>query len=152
MMTMENKMLSFQSFETNQAVLGLINKLIIYIKLENQNIDSKIGIEEYNASEEKLIRFLEKLNESLLENKSSANLVLGMDERNRTLVKNFLEAKSRSQKYKSILFKKSPLDVVQLLRNPTRENRQSLLDSLAELRSLIEEHISFDIKELIGDI
>lgn len=145
-------MLSFQSFETNQAVLGMINRLIIFIKLENRNVDSKIDKDEFTSSKDKLVKFLLKLNESLAENKSSSNLVLGMDERNRTLVKNFLEAKSRSQKYKSILFKKSPLDVVNLLENPTPENGQALLDSLAELRSLIEEHISFDIKELIGDI
>lgn len=145
-------MLSFQSFEKNQNILSLVNRLIIYIKLTSQGIDPKISYEEFQMAKKNLVSFLRKLNDSLVENKSNASTILGMDERSRTLVKNFLEAKSKSQKFKSVLFKKSPLEVVQLLENTGTSERQTLLDSLAELRTLIEEHVSIDIKELIGNI
>ena len=53
---METKMLAFQSFETNQAVLGLINKLIIYIKLKSRKLDPKISNEEISHAQGKTYR------------------------------------------------------------------------------------------------
>jgi exopolysaccharide biosynthesis predicted pyruvyltransferase EpsI len=148
---METKMLAFQSFETNQAVLGLINKLIIYIKLKSKNTDPKISDKEIKWAKEKLIEFLKKLDASL-ENRLHSNILFGMDERNRMLVRNFLEAKGKTKKFKSLLFKKSPSEVAKLLEKPTFYKEPILVDSLAELRTLIEEHLTVDIKELIGDI
>jgi exopolysaccharide biosynthesis predicted pyruvyltransferase EpsI len=148
---METKMLAFQSFETNQAILGLINKLIIYIKLKSKNIDPKISDREIKNAKEKVIEFLKKLDTSL-ENRLHSNILYGMDERNRMLVRNFLEAKSKAKKFKSPLFKQSPSGVIKLLEKPNFYIEASLVDSLSDLRTLIEEHLTVDIKELIGDI
>ncbi len=148
---METKMLAFQSFETNQAILGLINKLIIYIKLKSRKIDAKISNEEINYAKGKLIVFLSKLDISL-ENRLQSNILFGIDERNRMLVRNFLEAKSKTRKFKSPLFKKSPSEVIKLLEKQNFFKEESLVESLSELRTLIEEHLTVDLKELIGDI
>ena len=100
---------------------------------------------------EKLIAFLNKL-DTALENRVQSNILFGMDERNRMLVRNFLEAKSKTKKFKSPLFKKSPSEVIKLLEKQFFYKEESLIGSLSELRTLIEEHLTVDIKELIGDI
>ena len=76
--------------------------------------------------------------------------ILGVDLRERTFIRKYIDARKKHKQYKSILFKKSPKEVVLLLENDREKNL--LIESLIDLRNLINEHIAIDLKDLVGDI
>ena len=148
---METKWLTVQSFQRNQSLLDLINKLLIHFKLKMEGHDSMFSKDEINEAEQKIRLFLEKLTQlvkSLEDNKGEP--LTGTDFRLRSLARNFVDAKGKRRKYKSILFKKSPQLVLEMLQN--NQNSENLIDSLTELRTLVEEHISADSSEIFGHL
>ena len=148
---METKWLTVQSFQRDQNLLDQINKLLIHIKLQAEGISSSFSEEEIKEALKLVENFLMKLSslvKSLEDKKGEA--LMGTDYRLRNLARNFVDAKGKRRKYKSLLFKASPEPVLEMLRKDDRS--QSLIDSLSELRTLIEEHISIDSSEIFGDI
>ncbi len=148
---METKWLTVQSFQRNQNLLDLINKLLIHIKLEMEGHKPVFNDNEIKEAEKKIMLFLEKLAKLVksLENKKGDALT-GTDYRLRNLARNYVDAKSKRRKYKSILFKSSPQPVLEMLQK--NERSDNLIDSLTELRTLVEEHISADSSEIFGHI
>ncbi len=148
---METKWLTVQSFQRNQNLLELINNLLIHFKLEMDGHDSSFSEEEIKEAEKKIKAFLEKLTSLVksLEDKKGEPLT-GTDYRLRNLARNFVDAKSKRKKYKSVLFKASPEPVLEMLQNNVRD--KNLIDSLTELRTLVEEHISADSSEIFGQL
>ncbi len=148
---METKWLTVQSFQRNQSLLDLINKLLIHFKLEKEGHQSTFGDIEIREAEQSIKRFLEKITllvKSLEENKGEA--LTGTDYRLRSLARNFVDAKTKKRKYKSVLFKVSPEPVLQMLE--ANERSDKLISSLSELRTLLEEHISADSTEIFGHL
>ena len=148
---METKWLTVQSFQRNQNLLDLINKLLIHFKLEMEGYNSMFSEKEIQEAEQKIKLFLEKLTrlvKSLEDNKGEP--LTGTDYRLRNLARNFVDAKSKRRKYKSVLFKSSPQPVLEMLQN--NERGENLIDSLTELRTLVEEHISADSSEIFGHL
>lgn len=148
---METKWLTVQSFQRNQNLLDLINKLLIHFKLEMEGHNSMFSEKEIQEAEQKIKLFLEKLTrlvKSLEDNKGEP--LTGTDYRLRNLARNFVDAKSKRRKYKSVLFKSSPQPVLEMLQN--NERGENLIDSLTELRTLVEEHISADSSEIFGHL
>jgi len=113
--------------------------------------DSLFGKGEIKEAEQEIKLFLEKLSGLVksLEDKKGDPLT-GTDYRLRNLARNFVDAKSKRRMYKSILFKTSPEPVLDMLQN--NNISENLIDSLTELRRLLEEHISTDSSKIFGHL
>lgn len=147
---MDSKMLSIRSFEKNQTLLGLINKLITNLKLKSHGIDDKVEIEEIEKAKSVLKAFLLSVDKAITEVYQGSKILKGVDLRERTFIRKYIDAKKKPKQYKSILFKKSPTEVIALLDSDS--NSDDLIESLTDLRNLINEHIATDLKDLVGDI
>ena len=105
-------------------------------------------IEEAEKTHQNISEKLTLLVKSLEDKKGEA--LTGTDYRLRNLARNFVDAKSKQKKYKSVLFKASPAPVLEMLQS--NERGINLIDSLTELRTLVEEHISADSSEIFGHL
>jgi hypothetical protein len=149
---MEAKQLAMQSFERNQGLLERINKLLIHLKLSRKGIDDKMGQAEINDAKDLIVKFLTKLDTLVISIEQTSDPLTGIDLRYRNLVRKYVEAKGRKTKFKSTLFKNSPKKVLDLMNSNDSEDIVKLIDSLAEFRSLLEDHAVVDTRELIGDL
>ena len=149
---MENKWLTIQSFEKNQNLLELLNKLLIHFKLAEKGLDDKMSSEEIEESKKALTNFLKKLNLQIHGIESGSDTLTGIDLRSRRLIRNFMEAKRGGTKFKSDLFKSSPSKVLEMMNSTNKDEKTELISSLTELRGLLEEHVALDAQDLIGEI
>lgn len=149
---MENKWLTIQSFEKNQNLLELLNKLLIHFKLTEKGLDDKMSVEEIEESKKALTNFLKKLNLQIHGMETGMETLTGIDLRSRKLIRNFMEARRGGTKFKSDLFKSSPSKVLEMMNSTNKEEKTDLISSLTELRGLLEEHVALDAQDLIGEI
>lgn len=149
---METKWLSIQSFQRSQNLLDLINKYLIHLKLSSKGIDDKFSKGEIVDAKEKIVLFIKKLDGLVNIESKKTDPLTGLDIRYRKLIRNFVEAKSKKSRFKSILFKGTPGRVLDLVNSQSLDDKKELINSLMELRMLLEDHISIDLKELMGDI
>jgi len=149
---METKQLAIQSFERGQSLLERLNKLLIHLKLTQKGISDQQPADEIQAAKEVVKNFLSKLNSLVIATEQDANALTGVDGRYRNLVRKFAEAKGRTSRYRSPLFKKNPQAVLELLDSSVTEDMPKLIESLTEFRALLEDHLSFDTRELIGEL
>ncbi|MEJ7778901.1 MAG: hypothetical protein WKF68_04855 [Daejeonella sp.] len=149
---METKQLAIQSFERGQSLLERLNKLLIHLKLTQKGISDQQPAEEIQAAKDVVKSFLSKLSTLVASAEQDANALTGVDVRYRSLVRKFAEAKSRTSRYRSALFKKNPESVLELLDSPVNGDMKKLIESLTEFRALLEDHLSFDSRELIGEL
>jgi hypothetical protein len=149
---MENKWLTIQSFERNQNLLELINKLLIHFKLTEKGIDDKLTSEEVDESKKALTTFLKNLSSLAMSVEKESDALTGVDVRFRKLVRNFMEARNRGVKFKSALYMNSPSKVLEFLNSTDKTERSQLIDGLTELRGLLEDHVASDARDLIGEI
>lgn len=149
---METRELAFQSFERNQSLLEAINKVLIHLKLANKGIDDKIEPAEVDQAKTYISGFMKKLEELVGTAQQGGDPLTGIDLRYRSLVRKYVDAKSRKAQFKSALFKNSPEKVRELISSADSADQIKLIDSLTEFRKLIQSHGLSDIRELIGDI
>jgi hypothetical protein len=149
---MENKWLTIQSFERNQNLLELINKLLIHFKLAEKGIDDKLTSEEVDESKKSLTTFLKSLSSMAMSVEKESDALTGVDVRLRKLVRNFMDARNRGLKFKSALYMNSPSKVLEFLNSTDKIERAQLIDGLTELRGLLEDHVASDTRDLIGEI
>jgi hypothetical protein len=149
---MENKWLTIQSFERNQNLLELINKLLIHFKLAEKGIDDKLTSDEVDESKKELTTFLKNLSSMAMSVEKESDALTGVDVRLRKLVRNFMEARNRGVKFKSALYMNSPSKVLEFLNSTDKAERVQLIDGLTELRGLLEDHVASDTRDLIGEI
>ncbi|HEX2846252.1 MAG TPA: hypothetical protein VHN59_06865 [Chitinophagaceae bacterium] len=148
---MDSKMLSIRSFERNQTLIAMINKVITHLRLKVHGISDDLDSTEISNAKNVLIRFLESINKAFKEDPHGAKILKGADMRERSFIRKYFDARKKPKQYKSLLFKKSPKEVVNLLTIGSANNDQ-LIESLIDLRSLINEHLAIDLKDLVGDI
>ena len=150
---MENKMLSIQNFYRNQDVLSAINQLLIHLDLYGTGINDQINATEIENSKIAVKNYLKGLNRVLEEyNKGKNKPMVGIDAKQRSFIKSFMEAQKSSGRFKSILFKKSITALETLMQEDYYKNKEEIIHSLSELSSLLEEQTSFDIKNIIVEI
>lgn len=150
---MENKMLSIQNFYGNQDILSAINQLLIHLDLHGTGIDDKInGIELENAK--RVVKeYLKRLNKTLEEyNRDKNKPMTGIDAKQRSFIKSFVEAKKSSSRYKSVLFRKNIPTLESMMQEDYYKNKEDIMNSLSELSNLLEEQTSSDIKKIIVEI
>lgn len=150
---MDSKWLSIQSFERNQSLIEDINQVILYFKLRLLGKPVRSGscgeIDEAWAHVEKLIPKLIAFTKT-----DTKSAILGIDSRYRSFVRSFVEAQSRRTKFRSKLFDRDRADELLLqIKNPkTREDYEAIISSLSDLRIIVEDHNSLDLKELLQNI
>lgn len=147
---MNTKMLSIRSFERNQNLLNLINRIITHLQLKTHGIANDLSEEQLNNAKQTLSRFLQSINNAIAESQGT-KILKGVDFRERSFIRKFMDAKRKPKQYQSILFKKSPMEVIDLL-NTNKADNSKLIEALTDLRNLINEHIALDLKDLVGDI
>ena len=144
-------MLSIRSFERNQILLNFINKIITHLQLKRHGIVPSDDAQQLVKAKEILVGFLTNINDAITTSSQGHHILKGVDMRERTFIRKFIDAKRKSRQYKSILFKKSPLEVSALLQTDNTDPTE-LIEALTDLRNLINEHLALDLKDLVGDI
>jgi len=88
---------------------------------------------------------LEALNNYLIHIKLTAK---GLDSKFQPEI---IEAKGKKSRFTSVLFRQNPECVIEMLESENTDSTKELIKSLTELGNLIEDHLSTDTKEVIGD-
>jgi hypothetical protein len=149
---METKWLSIQSFKRNQGLIDHLNKLLVYYKLKILESSDEVKQQDIDESKTVIESFLKKILD-FTANSTNREAILGVDSRLRSFVRSFEDAKSRKRQFKSRLFKESPYEILELLKNPySKDELEIIVNSLTDLRTIVETHNSVDLKELIESI
>jgi hypothetical protein len=145
--------LAIQSFQENQELLMTINNLSIYIKLKLAGINDERKEKVASEAKMNLASFLERF-EKITQQAEQAETVpvLGIDPRLQQLVSSFLAAKQDRRRFHSDLFTKPMLNMRELLNSNDEGDQRALLECLAELRTLVEEHVHTDATQILGGI
>lgn len=156
---MTTQWLAIQSFQQSQDLLDALNTLSIHLKLKLAGIPDQQRTEAATRARETLVSFLESFEHILnVSEQTKGSAILGIDPRLRDLARSFSSAKSDRQRFHSVLFTKTVSEVVRLLKATGAEGEplaaycKTLIDSLSELRALIEEHIHKDTVQILGEI
>ena len=158
---MSTQWLAIQSFQHSQDLLDAINTLSIHIKLKLAGLADEQRAKAAAKARETLASFLESFEVIIQESdRVKGGPVLGTDPRLRQLAKSFAAAKSDRQRFRSMLFTKTIPELVMLLRAVGAEGENerfssfghALVESLRELRILLEEHVHGDTGQILGEI
>jgi hypothetical protein len=150
---MSTQWLTVRSFQQSQELLGAINTLSIHLKLGLAGVQDKEREAEAKASRNTLREFLTELDKFIQTAGDKGNRpVTGTDARTRQLARSFVQARRDRGHYKSQLFQSSPALVRDLLASQDPNTQKVLLESLDELRSLLEAHIHTDARKILGEI
>lgn len=145
--------LAVQSFQKNQDLLAAINKLSIHLRLQLERNEDAERAGEANKAREMLSSFFRGLEILVNDTERGEEVpVLGANPRLRELARRFVRAKRNRRRFRSSLFRNGAGCFQQLLHSNTKEDRQALLESLEELRVLVEEHMHVDAERVLGDI
>lgn len=145
--------LAVQSFQQNQDLLTAINKLSIHLRLQLEQNEDAERAGEANKAREMLSSFFRELETLVNDTERGEEVpVLGANPRLRELARSFVRAKRNRRRFRSSLFRNGAGCFQQLLHSKTKEDRQALLESLEELRVLVEEHMHVDAERVLGEI
>ena len=148
---MKPQELAVQSFHENQKLLSAVNALSIHTKLE---IEGRSDLNDEKAvakAKEELCSFFKELERQVQDAEIEKQPLLGMDHRRQQFVKNFMEAR-RNYRIQSPFLRDKLSGVAQILHSDKAADKQAILSILAELRTLIEEHLESDVSQLLGGI
>lgn len=150
---MESKGLNMNSFHRNQRLLDAINLLLISLKLSGKKIPLRESVGQVEEAKQELLNFFNEL-ETLVKKVESGEEepMVGTDTRRRSFAKSFVEAKCKVTKFKSPLFRSEFSSVRNRLVHASLDGDVELIQSLTELRILLEAQISLDTKNIIKDI
>lgn len=150
---MSIKWLSAHSFKQSQDLLSAINTLSMNAKLELAGApDEKVG-EAAVRAREVLGDFFGALETVVDEaEQEGAKPVIGAGLRLRQLARRFVNARNKQRRFHSALSQPTFARARQLLGSEREEDRQALIDSLDELRVLLEEQAHLDAEHVLGDI
>ena len=150
---MSHQWLAIQSFQQSQNLLDAINTLSIHLKLKLVGIPDQERVEASDKARETLSSFLGKLQDVIHKTEQvKAMPILGVDSRLKQLAKSFIAAKDNRRRFHSALFTKNICHVTQLLSSTQEKDEKELVESLAELRVLIQEHIHTDASRILGEV
>lgn len=144
--------MAFQSFRQSQDLLAAINTLLIHLKLNLAGIDDRGRAQAAEHAKNVLAEFLGTLAKVVGQiEKGKSQPLTGVDPRLRQLATAYVAARRRKGKLSSEISPKSLTTVTALLFSTSPREQQDLLESLSELRSLLEDHISADASLLLAD-
>jgi hypothetical protein len=146
---MSQEWLNIQSFFKDHELLGAINDLSISIKQEAAGVQDAERERRAKAARSLLKRFLGRLNE--VEAVDGKELLLGVDARFQSLTDAIASARQDGNRYQSVLMKGGAGDALPLLDAESPQLRSQLLDSLCELRRVIEQHQQTDVAAIFEE-
>ena len=146
---MSQEWLNIQSFFTDHELLGAINDLSIAIKQEAAGVQDAERERRAKDARRLLKQFLGRLGE--VESAGSKELLLGVDARFQSLTDAIASARQDGNRYKSVLMKGGAADALPLLDAKSSDSRAQLVESLAELRRVIEQHQQTDAAAIFED-
>lgn len=150
---MSNQWLAVQSFQQGQDLLAAINTLVIHLKLKLMGVGDEERAEAVEKAKVTLFSFLKTLDKVVRQvEQGNGGPLTGIDPRLRQLAKNFVIAKQGKPRLHLHLCEESPLQVAYLLKSTEPDKQEALIKSLAELRTLLEEHISNDTTQILAEI
>lgn len=148
---MSVRWLSFQSFQNSQELISAINTLLIHLKLKSKGDLDTEREEKAKRAKEDIIIFLNKFGKTVSDIKSEGSKPnLGTDIRLRQLARSFDKATNNRRRFQSYLFQ-NEIDKFEELLEDDNTDKQIWIESLEELRLLIEEHLSGDIDQVLGE-
>jgi len=143
--------LAIQSFQRNQDLLNAINTLSIHTKLGRRGHTDEDRAESTAQAREILASFLKNLAQVVDQaEQTGSGPLLGVDPRLRQLAGDFSRAR-QGARFCSRLFREPLSDTVDLLTSTEPTDQQALVESLSELRTLIEEHVQTDVVQILED-
>ncbi len=146
---MSQEWLNIQSFFADHELLGAINDLSIAIKQEAAGVQDAERDRRAKDARRLLKRFLGRLSE--VESAGSKQLLLGVDARFQSLTDAIASARQDGNRYQSVLMKSGAASALPLLDAKSPESREQLVDSLTELRRVIEQHQQTDAAAIFED-
>lgn len=149
---MSKQWLAIQSWQHDQSLISAINTLSIHTKLSlTGTVDAqrKAAVEQ---AKQKLNTFLQEIS-SILQAIEEDELepILRTDPRLSQLVEKFLITRQDQKHFRSSLFQGQITQVQQLLNAKDEEGQRSLIQCLDELRSVLQEHMSADAEQVMGE-
>jgi hypothetical protein len=147
---MSTDWLTIQSFQRSQDLLAAINTLSIHTKLRLSGVADEERAEAAAEARERLAAFLEDFEKIVQQAEQAEEGMLGVDPRLQQLARSFVAAKRDKERFHSRLFTQSPSDALNLLASTDEKDQQALVECLADLRALVEEHISTDTHRILS--
>ena len=139
---MSQEWLNIQSFFTHQELIRAITDLSIAVKLELAGVEDQERARRAVEARKVLKGFLSQLSE--LEAGDGKEVLLGVDARFQSLTDAVASARQDTARFSSVLMREGAAVAVPLLDAGDAESKARLLDSLAELRRVVEQHQQAD--------
>jgi hypothetical protein len=135
---MSQEWLNIQSFFTDHELIRAINDFSIAVKLDSAGVRDAERVQRAQAARQVLRGFLTRLSE--IESEKGGEVVLGIDARFQSLTDALASARHDGSRFSSVLMREGAAMAIPLLDATETPARQKLLESLAELRRVVEEH------------
>jgi hypothetical protein len=149
---MSTPWLAIQSFQQGQALLTAINTLSLHTKLNRAGIADEGRREAAQKAREELGSFLQNFDRLVHQaEQSGAGPLLGVNPRMRQLVRKFVAARWDGR-FRSPLLCPSIARGIELICSTAPEDQSALLECLADLRIVVEEHLHADVTQVLGEI
>lgn len=147
---MTSEWLTAESFERNHRLLSAINTLSIHAKLACDGVTNSPHVGDVEEARRELRHFLDRMGPLVhdVEVHREAPL-LGADSRLSSLVRQYAISRKRSS---SVLHRLPIEQVATLLVSQNQADQQRLIEYLAALRQLVEQHAYADVVGLLGEI
>jgi ribosomal protein L31E len=139
---MSQEWLNIQSFFTDHELIRAINDLSIAVKLELAGIRDVERVQRAQKARQVLHNFLTRLSE--IESEEGREVVLGIDARFKNLTEALASARHDSGRFSSVLMREGAAVAIPLLDAAEAPTKRKLLESLAELRRVVEQHQQAD--------
>jgi hypothetical protein len=139
---MSQEWLNIQSFFSDHTLIGAINDLSIFLKQEAAGVRDSERAVKAKTARQILKEFLTRLTQT--ESATEREPVLGVDARFQSLTDAIESAREANGRFHSVFMREGAASTLPLLDAETPEDRIKLLDSLSELRRVIEQHQQVD--------
>ncbi len=147
---MKQHWLDIQSFLADQKVLSAIDDLAIATKFELSGIDDPERRQLAENARVELAKFLQRLAE--WGQAADEGVVKGVDPRSKELLDAFRTARQDAGNYRSLLMRGGMEAASSLLNAGDVRSKRELLESLSELRRVVERHQQTDISAIVEEI
>ncbi len=139
---MSQEWLNIQSFFTDHDLIRAINDLSIAVKLEIAGVTDQERARRAGDARKVLRGFLGQLSD--LEAGDGKEVLLGIDARFQSLTDALASARQDTARFNSVLMREGAAVALLLLDARDADSKAKLLDSLSELRRVVEQHQQAD--------
>jgi hypothetical protein len=141
-----------ESFEQGNRLIQAVNVLSIHTKLLLAGLDDSARTAEAEQAKGKIRAFLQTLDTLVPQVEADNEAALpGQAPRAGAFVRRFVQAR-RQDSGRSPLFAGSISEFVNLLDAKDREQEQDLVEGLAKLREMLEQHHHADVSQVLGQL